>query len=345
MKVHRLRMNTLVVAAVLMFASVIGLSPHTHVLAQGNQGNTPGEFAMGDVVVVTSATLNLREEPGRNSAIITSLEFNHQAEILEGPVRATGLEWYRIDTGAAADNIGWVAGDYLDLASAGAMFVIGNTVYVYDGPINLREDPGLTPIVGILPQDQIATITGGPVPADGYGWYELDIDGGGGDGWAAGEFLATYTGTPPVITPGDFPIPSYVFVNTSKLHLRSGASLDSPVLQTLRDGEIATVVGGPSTSDGYNWYQLQIGGDTGWAVGEFLTGGVNVTISSSAVVADGPINLRDRTNQNAAIVATLQPGALVTVDSEPIATGGTIWFAVTYDGTSGYVVGRYLGPA
>lgn len=341
---HKVRVITLLVATVLAFSSVVGLSPHAQVAAQSNQGNAPGEFANGDIVVVASATLNLREEPGRNTTMITSLSAGDEATILDGPVRATGLDWYQIN---ASGDIGWVAGDYLDLASAGAMFNDGDTVYVYDGPINFRDGPGLTyDPIGILPQDQIATVIGIPVPDIGYEWYELDIDGDGfGDGWAAGEFLATYTGIPPVITPGAFPTGSYVFVNTPKLHLRSGdsPSLESPVLQTLRDGEIATVVGGPSPSDGYNWYQLEVGSDTGWAAGEFLTGGVTVEVS--AVVADGPVNLRAKTNQNGTILATLQPGDVVTVISGPINSGGTIWFEVNYAGTPGYVVGRYLGPA
>ena len=94
--------------------------------------------------------------------MITSLSAGDEATILDGPVRATGLDWYQIN---ASGDIGWVAGDYLDLASAGAMFNDGDTVYVYDGPINFRDGPGLTyDPIGILPQDQIATVIGIPVP-------------------------------------------------------------------------------------------------------------------------------------------------------------------------------------
>ena len=45
---HRVRVITLLVATVLAFSSVVGLSPHAQVAAQSNQGNAPGEFANGD---------------------------------------------------------------------------------------------------------------------------------------------------------------------------------------------------------------------------------------------------------------------------------------------------------
>ena len=56
--------------------------------------------------------------------------------------------------------------------------------------LNLRDAPTLAGgVVAQLALGTEATITGGPIPADGYWWYQIGLTGTDGDGWVAGEFL------------------------------------------------------------------------------------------------------------------------------------------------------------
>jgi uncharacterized protein YgiM (DUF1202 family) len=200
-------------------------------------------------------------------------------------------------------------------------------------------------ILEILPQDSTGEVAGGPTTADGYDWYQIDVT-GGQTGWVAGAFLAL-DDNGPVVPPGEFPVDSFVFVNVAKLNLRSIASTDGAVLQTMNDGGIATVKSGPVSADGFTWYELFVGEGqntvTGWAAGEFLTGGIQ--LNESAVVADGPLNLREEATTNSAALKALQTGDVVEVVSGPVIGGGFVWFEVESGTDTGFVAGRYLGAA
>lgn len=83
---------------------------------------------------------------------------------------------------AAPDDGGWVP------APSDAGFAVGTAVSVWDGPVNLRDAPGLGGgVLAMLPIGTWGTIVGGPQWADGYAWYQLDT--ASGWGWVAGAFL------------------------------------------------------------------------------------------------------------------------------------------------------------
>jgi uncharacterized protein YgiM (DUF1202 family) len=75
--------------------------------------------------------------------------------------------------------------------------------------------------------------------------------------------------------------------------------------------------------------------------GSLLTGGI--TIGSAAVVADGPLNVRDDTSVDTDPIAQLETGAAVTVVAGPTDVDGVAWFEIQSGDTNGYVSGRYLG--
>jgi uncharacterized protein YgiM (DUF1202 family) len=316
-------------------------------LALATSGPPPssGDFAIGDDIYVFDGPVNFRSAAGLSGTIQDILPQDTTGEVVGGPTTADGYDWYQIQIGGG--QTGWVAGDFLALATPdpGGDFAIGDDIYVFDGPLNLRSAAGLSgAILEILPQDATGEIVGGPTTADGYDWYQVDTT-LGATGWVAGDFLAL-DNNGPVVPPGSFPVDSFVFVNVPKLNLRSIASTDGAVLQTMTDGGIATVKSGPVTADGFTWYELFVGEGqntlTGWAAGEYLTGGIEV--GSLAVVADGPLNLRDEATTSSPSLGALQTGDLVDVTSGPIIAGDFIWFGVEVDGTNGFVAGRFLGP-
>jgi hypothetical protein len=50
-------------------------------------------------------------------------------------------------------------------------------------PLRAREAPGLTAVVGRIPEGSEVSITEGPVEADGYTWWRVEADGIAG--WVA----------------------------------------------------------------------------------------------------------------------------------------------------------------
>jgi len=65
-------------------------------------------------------------------------------------------------------------------------------------------------------------------------------------------------------------------------------------------------------------------------------------IGGSAVVADGPINLRVSPSASSQSLGPIPTDATVTITSGPTAGGSYIWFGATYDGQDGYVAGQFL---
>jgi uncharacterized protein YgiM (DUF1202 family) len=299
-----------------------------------------GDFQAGDDVYVADGPLNLRSAAGTGASILATLPTNTTAEILAGPTASGGLDWYQVAPQGFPN--GWVAGDFLALSTdPGGDFSAGDDIYVADGPLNLRSAAGTgSSIVTTLPTGTTGEVLAGPTAANGFDWYQIQVT-GGQQGWAAGDFLALDDNGP---TPsGDFEAGSFVFVNVAKLNLRSTASVDAAVLQTMTDGTVATVVSGPTSADGYEWYRISVGGTEGYAVGQYLVGGFK--LNENAVVVDGPLNLRQSASTGSPSLAALQTGATVLVTSGPTAAGGLVWFGVDSNGTDGFVAGRYLGAA
>ena len=314
-------------------------------LAMATPGPGTGDFAIGDDIVVFDGPVNLRNAAGLGGTVLEILPQDATGEVVGGPTTADGYDWYQVEV--TAGQTGWMAGDFLALATPDpgtGDFAIGDDIYVFDGPVNLRNAAGLSgTILEILPQDATGVVLGGPTAADGYDWYQIETT-LGATGWVAGAFLAL-DDNGPVVPPGNFPVDSFVFVNVPKLNLRSIASIDGAVLQTMNDGNIATVKSGPVPANGYAWFELFVGEGqttvTGWAAGEFLTGGVE--LAAQAVVADGPVNLREEATTNSASLIALQTGDVLNVVSGPVIGGGYIWFGVEFGIYDGFVAGRYLG--
>ena len=153
-------------------------------------------------------------------------------------------------------------------------YVAGDTVVVNADGLNVRTEPSLNGDVAvILPPGLRATVVAGPTAADTFTWYQLDAN--GVTGWSAGEFLApagpilAFAAQTPAVPL--FSVGSPVVVADGDLNLRAEAGLGGAIEDQLATGTAATVLGGPTAVDGYTWYQLDVGGISGWSAGEFLT--------------------------------------------------------------------------
>ena len=148
-----------------------------------------GGYPGGARVVVNTDWLNVRAEPGLGGAVDYVLQYGYEAFISDGPISADGYSWYQVD--AMGVTLGWVAGEFLAPADGGGnSFPIGARVAVDTDALNVRAAAGLdAKVVNLLPNGYVAFISGGPVSADGYTWYQVDAM----DvtlGWVAGEFLS-----------------------------------------------------------------------------------------------------------------------------------------------------------
>ena len=149
--------------------------------------------------------------------------------------------------------------------SAGTGFAVGDTVVATD-LLNMRSSPSLgASVLYVLAQGDTMRVAGGPVYADGYSWYALET-------WMAGPMSGEFLALVADDGSGDhlFLIGDTVAVDTPRLNGRSGPGLGYAVNWILSGGDQAVVIDGPVHADGYQWYQLDIGGGIVWAIGEGL---------------------------------------------------------------------------
>jgi uncharacterized protein YgiM (DUF1202 family) len=301
-------------------------------------------FTANEAVVVNADGLNLRDDASSSANVIEVLPEGTYATVLDGPIADSEYSWYQIEVDGVS---GYVAGDFLaDAASSGTLSV-GATVYVNTDALNLRDDATTSGnVVAELPTNTVATVLDGPVDADGYAWYQLDVD--GTTGWAARDFLALSsteaTSTASVSTSTSSG--ATLIVNTDSLNVRDAAGLDGSVLETLAFGDSVTDLGVTESVDGFDWAEIETASGTdGWVVSNYLTSDsadLSLTVDAVAKVNTDALNLRDSASLSGSTVATLVSGDSVTILSASEAADGYLWYEVDTAYGTGWVVGDYL---
>lgn len=248
------------------------------VLGSGENGAV---FAVGDSVAVTTDALNLRAQPSLGASVLHVFGHADVMTVAGEPAMADGYVWYPVDAWAAGPVSGWVAGRYLiqmtapqDPTETEDGFPARSTVRVDTDLLNLRTGPGLSyPVIRQLPQGTTFLIGSGPVVANGFRWYTMDVADQPAMGWVAGDFLLLVTDDGTGNQSGtDFAVGDGAIVDTPALNGRAGPGLSYVVEQILTGGAPVLVLDGPVSADGYHWYQVETAtGSVVWAIGEGLT--------------------------------------------------------------------------
>lgn len=218
-------------------------------------------------------------------------------------------------------------------------FPFGSTVRVATDALNLRFDPSLSAgVVTVLYTGAVGTIESDPVAKDGYTWQQAKF--GAVDGWTAIDYLEAYN-------PGNsFTAGDTVVVATDALNLRAAAGIDAAVLATLATGAIGTITGGPTSKDGYAWYEVNFGQD-GWVDGEYLNilddSASTFKFADKVVVATDRLNLRFAPGTDSQVLFVLAQGDQGTITGPARYLDGYVWYEAGFSGgRSGFAAGDYL---
>ncbi|MEZ4672411.1 MAG: SH3 domain-containing protein [Anaerolineae bacterium] len=163
-------------------------------------GALPANVACPEPAVLTVGSqmrlltgVRVRAEASRGGLVLTVAPAGSLADVLEGPTCAGGYNWWRIRVSVLdVVHTGWVADGF-----EGVTLVIdaeatpepecgpaanlrvggqGYVQYIDQIPKNMRQAPDLDSEVEATLLDGIGfTIIGGPVCADGYNWWQIQI--------------------------------------------------------------------------------------------------------------------------------------------------------------------------
>jgi len=146
----------------------------------------PDDGDSGEVLTVNSSDVNLREEPGLSSAVLLTLYNGQPVNRIAGDelIEADSYRWVHVSvsgtaTGHSVNAEGWVAANYVGLGDAPDRPY--TSFEIVDGPLNLREEPGLSgAIIATYPTGAtgIYTGTGRRITTDGYDWVNVEMSDG-----------------------------------------------------------------------------------------------------------------------------------------------------------------------
>lgn len=293
----------------------------------------------------------MRSGAGTNFGVVTVLPTNAMGTVVSGPVSGSGYQWYQVNMGSS--GTGWVASDYLALVSGpGASATptrtsvapatatatatstggigIGSNVRTTTS-VNMRSGAGTNfPVIALLPTNANGSVIAGPSSGSGYQWFRLTVP-GYGTGWVASDFLAVTSAPVATVTrtatsTSGFPTGSSVQV-TEDLNMRNGPSTGNSVIAVLAAGTTCTVLGGPSSANGYLWYQLNCGsGQVGWAVSDWLSQVSSASlpepsataVDSSNIAATEPVTTEPAESTQAPIATETAETTETSTDESPV---------------------------
>jgi uncharacterized protein YgiM (DUF1202 family) len=324
-------------------------------------GNDPA--ASLDMFLLMSANAPVIEPPSEEAPATTPTTTTQLAEVT--PEATAGLRPSPTATATLAptdvpaddttseapvDSASTTDSESVAPADTGDVYVAGDLVEVAEGPLNLRSAAGTSATsVGSLAVGTQLTIVSGPTAASGYNWYQVK-SASGQTGWVIVDALQIVPDAGQTFAVGD-----QVVVFDGPVNLRASAGTSANVVQSLPQESLLTITGGPTSSGGYVWYQVQTADSaTGWVAADFLQA-VNTpppptdggqTAGGRATVTDGPVNLRSAAGTGNAVVTVLQTGDTVDITGGPTSADGYSWYAVkTASGSTGWVASDFLKKA
>ena len=134
-------------------------------------------------------------------------------------------------------------------------------------------------------------------------------------------------------TPVSTPIQALGVVSGTDVRVRSGAGIGYDIRKTLDKGTLVEL-----TAQEGDWYRISYDGARGYIASQYVTRYDSATgLSGAGKVTADVLNIRSAPKSGSTSLGTASHGAVLTV------TGieGS-WFAVSYNGISGYVASQYV---
>jgi uncharacterized protein YgiM (DUF1202 family) len=331
------------------------------------------DFDTNDVVVVTTDFLNLRSDAGTDGRVITTLGNGMRLLVTDGPRADDGYVWYRVTVLGDSDEEplrGWVAEDFIALeGSSDGGFDSAAWVRVIDGPLNVREVPGVSnDILTVADEgDSFEVIASSDlIESGGFTWINV-VYTSAQSGWIATDFLEALSREPDDSS-GDtgFEGALGVAVVDGPVNVRRAPGLDQTVVTTLDTGAEVPINGGASavvvSEDGFDWVAVLVGnGIRGYMAIDYLSpldyspnlGSDDSLLlleqAGAAIVTDGPLNLRAEPGTSGDILLTLEEGDYLWL-AQPVSdyaetVEGHTWVLVDVAGETGWVAIDFIDPA
>lgn len=176
--------------------------------------------------------------------------------------------------------------------------------------------------------------------------------------WTQGGVASTPGTVAPTLTPIP-PLTASVSTSVRGLALRSGPYLGASLVTVAFPGESYPVFASNASEEGVTWYQITVGGHTGWSSGRYLDFNVeNPTgipgAGSVFDTLDNPpdtgvyaapravMNLRTKPSTRTPIIGSIAWGEEVPLLNRTVQGGKNFWFQVRHNGVVGWIYAPFV---
>lgn len=271
----------------------------------------------------TTTDVNLRNGASISNGIIVTLPANTKVVVQE-----KAGDWYKVVYNGTE---GYISGDYLTVSQdASGNFGTG-TITATSVCFRSGASTGDS-VIGSFDPGATMKVTG--VKGN---WYQVDYN--GTTGYVSADYLklSGASGASSSAAPASSGTSASGSVKGDYVRLRSGAGTGYSILGTYNNGTALTITG----TEG-DWSKVTIGGVSGYMSSEYVTTGSAQSAPAQTASQTGYINgtevrMRSGAGTTTSILGVYNTGTEMTITGE---SNG--WYAVTYNGTNGYVCKDYM---
>ena len=309
-----------------------------------------------DYIKITGKTVNVRSGAGTSYAVRGVVS---KGQILQCTGKAAkdngGNTWYQVMyNGAKA----WVSAGYAkktsgpDLSYTGPESSMnGTTVVVTGGSVNVRAKACMNGAdLGVVKKGAKLTFLGKKsTDARGIDWYKVSYN--GKTGWISSVYsYVTGSGSSSGSGSGSYKESeaSGSYRTTIDVNFRKGPGLSYDKLEVVKQGTTIKVTAKAKDDRGVVWYKTTVNGKTGWISSANLEkvsssgGSSGETSASGTLYTTGTVNIRDKASLSGNELGHIPAGTALTVDKKKADDRGVTWYHTEYNGTKGWVSGKYL---
>jgi uncharacterized protein YgiM (DUF1202 family) len=283
-------------------------APDTAEATDTEADQTDPEFAVGDTVVTTEDSVNLRANTGTNAEIVAELEAGTVLIVLSSGIQANGYLWYEVGAVGDGDVTGWIAADFIALAPEEAAADTETTTTAAD---TATGETAETPAAA----DDTETAT----------------------------TAASTTEDAGTVTLASLDVGSRVVIFDGPLNLRSAAGTGGSVVEVLPQDAVLTILSGPVSMDGFRWYEVETElGETGYVADAFIAP-LGFQAGDVVFVNTDALNVRSEPGMNSTVLQVIFENTVATITNGPEAAEGVSWYEIDVEGVVlGWVAGQYL---
>lgn len=280
------------------------------------RGSVPNLGEVYYATVTSSGSLNVRMGPSTRHDVISRLQSGSTIQVFG---QTNG--WYKVRVNG---RDGYVSGSLVNVDSGVPQLDKQFGIVTSRYSLNIRSGPGTNHSrMGSIPSGHTVIVQGNV-----RGWYKVTYN--GTEGFVSGRYLETFGNT--------FDLGNLYFGTVTaspRLNVRMGPNGHYSLVSRVSNGETVELIGQTN-----GWYLINYNGMQGFVTGRFInadSGVPEIDDLYGRVTIETSLNMRSGPGTRHTRLRSIPSGHSVIVFGEVRG-----WYKVNYNGTEGFVSGRYL---